>query len=133
VRYNRNASSQPPAGSPVTLEILQVPGCPGADMLAARLDTLLAGRPGFRLARRVVTSQADAERLGMTGSPTLLADGTDPFAPPPGQLPSLSCRLYRGDQGQLASAPGLAQLRAALARHTGTLLPAEITPRRWPR
>ena len=52
----------------VTLEILQVPGCPGADLLAARLESLLAGRP--RVTRRVVTSQADAERLGMPGSPT---------------------------------------------------------------
>ena len=40
----------------MTLEILQVPGCPGADLLAARLETLLAGRPGFRLTRRIVTS-----------------------------------------------------------------------------
>jgi len=38
----------------MTLEILQVPGCPGADLLAARLDGLLAGRA--RLTRRVVTS-----------------------------------------------------------------------------
>jgi hypothetical protein len=29
----------------VTLEILHVPGCPGADLLAARLETLLAGQP----------------------------------------------------------------------------------------
>ena len=70
----------------MTLEILQVPGCPGADRLAARLDGLLAGR--LRVTRRVVTSEADAERLGMTGSPTLLADGADPFARP-GQLPSV--------------------------------------------
>jgi len=97
------------------LEILQVPGCPGADLLAARLDELLAGRPGSRVVRRVVISQADAERLGMTGSPTLLADGADPFARP-GQLPSVSCRLYPDDQDHLAPAPTPAQLRAALAR-----------------
>ena len=96
----------------MTLEILQVPGCPGADLLAARLETLLAGRPGFRLTRRIVTSQADAERLGMTGSPTLLADGADPFPPSASQPPSLSCRLYAG--GQDGHAPSLAQLRAAL-------------------
>jgi hypothetical protein len=40
-----------------------------------------------------VTTQDDAERLGMTGSPTLLADGIDPFARP-GRLPGISCRLY---------------------------------------
>ena len=97
----------------MTLEILQVPGCPGADLLAARLDSLLAGR--LRVTRRVVTSQADAERLGMTGSPTLLADGADPFARP-GQLPSLSCRLYPDEQGRLSPAPSPGQIRAALGR-----------------
>jgi hypothetical protein len=98
----------------MTLEILQVPGCPGADLLADRLEALLAGRPGYRLTRRVVTSQEDAERLGMSGSPTLLADGADPFAPPGRQLPSLSCRLYPGDPGRPGHAPSSGQLRAAL-------------------
>ena len=51
----------------MTLEILQVPGCPGAD----------------------------------------------PFARP-GQLPSLSCRLYPDEQGRLGPAPSPGQLRAAL-------------------
>jgi hypothetical protein len=98
----------------MTLEILQVPGCPGADLMAARLDGVLAGRG--RVTRRVVTSEADAERLGMTGSPTLLADGADPFARP-GQLPSVSCRLYLDELGRRSpdpSAPSAAQLRAAL-------------------
>jgi len=95
----------------MTLEILQVPGCPGADLLAARLDGLLPGRA--RVIRRVVTSQAEAERLGMTGSPTLLADGADPFARP-GLLPAVSCRLYRDEGGRRVPAPSAAQLRAAL-------------------
>jgi hypothetical protein len=96
----------------MTLEILQVPGCPGADLLAARLDWMLAGR--LQVTRRVVTSQADAERLGMTGSPTLLAEGADPFARP-GQPPSVSCRLYLDEHGRRGPAPSSAQLRAALA------------------
>ena len=95
----------------MTLEILQVPGCPGADLLASRLDGLLAGR--LRVTRRVVTSQADAERLGMTGSPTLLADGADPFARP-GLSPSISCRLYPDEHGHLGSAPSPGQIRAGL-------------------
>lgn len=95
----------------MALEILQVPGCPGADLLAARLDGLLAGRPG--VTRRVVASQAEAERLGMTGSPTLLADGADPFARP-GLLPAVSCRLYRDEHGRQVPSPSAAQLRAAL-------------------
>ena len=95
----------------MALEILQVPGCPGADLLAARLDGLLAGRA--RVTRRVVASQAEAERLGMTGSPTLLADDADPFARP-GLLPAVSCRLYRDEHGHQVPAPSAAQLRAAL-------------------
>jgi hypothetical protein len=95
----------------MTLEILQVPECPGADLLAARLDGLLAGRA--RVTRRVVASQAEAERLGMTGSPTLLADGADPFARP-GLLPAVSCRLYRNEHGRQVPSPSAAQLRAAL-------------------
>jgi hypothetical protein len=97
----------------MTLEILQVPGCPGADLLEARLAGLLSGRPGSRITRRIVTSQADAERLGMTGSPTLLADGSDPFARP-GQPPSVSCRLYLDEHGRQGPAPSSRQLSDVL-------------------
>jgi len=93
----------------MTLEIVQVPGCPGADLLAARLAE--AGHP--RVIRRIVTSQAEAEQLGLAGSPTLLVDGTDPFAQP-GQPPSVSCRLYLDEHGRQCPSPSSAQLRAAL-------------------
>jgi len=98
----------------MTVEILQVAGCPGADLLEARLAGL--GRPTLRVVRRIVSSEADAERLGMTGSPTLLADGADPFARP-GQPPSLSCRLYLDEHGRQRPAPSSSQLRAALGLH----------------
>jgi hypothetical protein len=114
VRYKQDVTNEPRPGAATTLEILQVPGCPGADLLAERLETLLAGRPGYRLTRRVVTSQEDAEHHGMTGSPTLLVDGTDPFAPPGGQFPSQSCRLYPDGQDGPGHAPSPGRLRAAL-------------------
>ena len=101
-------------GAAMTLEILHVPGCPGADLLEGRLTGLLGARPGHRIVRRVVTSQTDAERAGMTGSPTLLADGADPFARP-GGFPSVSCRLYPDEDGRPRPAPSSAQLRAALS------------------
>ncbi len=95
------------------LQILHVPDCPGAALLETRLAPLLAAHPGVEVTRQVVVDQADAERLGMTGSPTLLADGTDPFACP-GQEPSISCRLYPDEHGRPGPAPSSDQLRQAL-------------------
>src|ERR1700743_2725289 len=98
----------------MTLEILQVPGCPGADLLAARLDGLLAGRA--RVTRRVVASQAEAARLRQarlsTPAPRLAA-GAAPSARP-GLLPAVFCRLYRDEHGRQVPSPSAAQLRAAL-------------------
>src|ERR1035441_7840594 len=95
------------------LQIVQLPGCPGAAVLENRPAPLLADPPGKVLPRQVGATQADAERLGMTGSPTLLADGVDPFALA-GQLPSGSCRLYLDESGQPGPAPSSRQLRDAL-------------------
>ncbi|MEU4272848.1 hypothetical protein [Streptomyces sp. NPDC026092] len=53
----------------------------------------------------------------MYGSPTILIDGTDPFAPP-GAVPSLSCRLYRNPDGAVSGVPDESALRWALAGAT---------------
>ena len=95
------------------LQILRVPQCPGAQALDSRLAPLLAARPDIHVIRQVVTTEDDARRLGMTGSPTILANGADLFARP-GQLPSLSCRLYPDEHGHLGPAPTTAQLDEAL-------------------
>ena len=95
------------------LQILHVPDCPGAEALDSLLGPLLAARPDIQVTRQVVRTQDEAGRLGMTGSPTVLADGRDLF-PTPGQKPSLSCRLYPGEHGRLGAAPTAAQLREAL-------------------
>jgi hypothetical protein len=94
------------------LQILHVPDCPGAEVLDRILGPLLAARPDIQVTRRVVTTEDEAGRLGMTGSPTILADGRDLF-PSPGQQPSLSCRLYPGQHEQLSPAPTAAQLQEA--------------------
>ena len=95
------------------IQILHVPGCPGARALGARLSQLLATRPDTEVTWHVVATEDDAGRLGMTGSPTMLADGTDPFAAP-GLMPSLSCRVYRDEDGNLRPAPTEQQLRQVL-------------------
>jgi hypothetical protein len=97
----------------IRLQILHVPDCPGAQALDGLLGPLLAARPDIQVTWQVVTTEDEAGQLGMTGSPTILADGRDLF-PAPGQQPSLSCRLYRGDHGRLGPAPTASQLREAL-------------------
>jgi protein-disulfide isomerase len=95
------------------LQILHVPDCPGAEALDSRLGPLLAIRPDIQATRQVVTTQDNARRLGMTGSPTILVNGADLFARP-GQQPSLSCRLYPDEHGHPGPAPTVAQLREAI-------------------
>jgi hypothetical protein len=99
------------------LQILHVPGCPGAEVLEGRLSQLLTARPDIEVMRQVVRTEDDARRFGMTGSPTILADGADPFTRP-GLQPSLSCRLYPDEHGRPGPAPTAAQLRHALRAGT---------------
>lgn len=94
------------------LQILHVPDCPHVKLLDQRLADTLANRGDVHLVHRVVDTIDHAAATGMTGSPTLLIDGNDPFAEP-GQTPSLSCRLYRDERADLAGAPSTSQLRHA--------------------
>jgi hypothetical protein len=98
----------------VELVLLTVPDCPNAAAFEKRLAAALAGHPAAVVRRRVVGDEREAAAAGMHGSPTLLIDGSDPFAAP-GQLPSLSCRLYRGATGQAGPVPSVEELRRVLA------------------
>lgn len=99
-------------GSGVRIEILHVPGCPNLATLRRRVQAALAdaGRAAAVLEIEVATEQ-DAARLGMRGSPTVLLEGHDPFGT---AEPSLSCRLYRTDQG-IDGAPSVEQLAEVLS------------------
>ncbi|QWF76801.1 hypothetical protein [Amycolatopsis sp. CA-230715] len=96
------------------VQVLHVPGCPGAEVLSEHLVRLSATWPGLRIDRRVVRDDQEAIAAGMTGSPTLLIDGTDPFAEP-AREPGIACRLYRHSDGSVDNAPSLAALRHVLA------------------
>src|SRR5215831_4593036 len=93
--------------------VLAIAGCPHAALLEERLAAALAGGPPPVIIRRVITNPAEAARAGLHGSPTVLLDGSDPFATP-GQAASMSCRLYDNGAGQLEGAPSVAQLRQAI-------------------
>jgi len=94
------------------IEILHVPDCPNVALLEQRLRQAHAG--DLDVTHRVVADLDTAHAVGMTGSPTLLIDGTDPFATP-GLPASVSCRLYPDENGHLAGAPPVAALHQALA------------------
>lgn len=67
----------------------------------------------FSLALQAVETDAEAERIGFRGSPTVLVDGRDPFATGDGPV-GLACRIFLTETG-LAGAPTEQQLRAILA------------------
>jgi hypothetical protein len=95
------------------LTVLAEPGCPNAPVLTGRLAAALNGRAGVSVSHQVIRDESEAVRWGMRGSPTLLIDGVDPFAEP-GQPPSMSCRLYRTEDGRASGAPTIGQLRRAI-------------------
>ena len=95
------------------LDILHVPGCPGAAVLHTLLTPILAGHSDLQVTWHIVHNEDQARQQGMTGSPTLLVNGTDPFARP-GQQPTLSCRLYPGEDNRPGPAPSITQLSAIL-------------------
>lgn len=100
------------------IEVLTVPDCPNGPAARQRLAQAVAGHDDVTVEHRMISTQAEAARHGMHGSPTILIDGRDPFAGP-GTAASLACRLYRNDRGQAQGAPSAAQLRAALAWRSG--------------
>jgi hypothetical protein len=104
-------------GDAVRLEVLHVPDCPNLAPLLERLAQVTE----LPVATRVIDSETDAARCGMAGSPTLLVDGADPFAAAAESGCSVSCRLYRDDDGRIVSAPSVEQLRAVLVMATGVL------------
>ncbi|MGW5201238.1 organomercurial lyase [Streptomyces spiralis] len=95
------------------ITVLTVPDCPNTPVVEERLGQALEGRGRTDVELVEVSDAAQAARLGMTGSPTVLIDGVDPFAVP-GAPASLSCRLYRGPDGRAEGAPSVDALRRAL-------------------
>ncbi|MEX2549003.1 MAG: hypothetical protein WD638_02150 [Nitriliruptoraceae bacterium] len=94
-----------------TVTLLYFDGCPNWQIADERLRGLQS-EIDFTLEHRKVETPEEAERTGFRGSPTLLIDGTDPFAV--GDEPSgLACRVYVTPEGAQGS-PTATQLRDAL-------------------
>ncbi|MEU0042851.1 thioredoxin family protein [Streptomyces werraensis] len=95
------------------ITVLTVPDCPNAPLVRERIAEAFEGRT-VPVEWTEVQDAEEATRRGMTGSPTLLLDGSDPFSHD-SLRPSLSCRLYRHADGTTDGAPAIADLRRVLA------------------
>lgn len=98
------------------ITVLTVPECPNAPLALERVTAALAGVSAEVTAEVELVEVHDQEQAtarGMTGSPTILLDGVDPFAQD-GDVASVSCRIYRDEDGTTVGAPSVAALRAAL-------------------
>lgn len=84
-------------------------GCPN---WKAAYEAVLEADPAAHISLQKVETDEDARRLGFRGSPTILIDGTDPWADAEAPV-GLSCRVFRTESG-LAGRPSTAQLAAAL-------------------
>jgi hypothetical protein len=83
-------------------------GCPSWQVARERLRDL-----GVEPELERVGSAEEADRLRFVGSPTILVEGLDPFAPSQAAEYGLSCRVFDTPEG-LAGGPTLEQLRRAL-------------------
>jgi len=99
------------------ITVLVVPECPNARLALDRVVAALGDRVA-EVELLEVTDQAQAEELGMTGSPTILLDGVDPFAQE-GAVPSVSCRLDWGFGDTASGEPSVDALRAAIEQDAG--------------
>ena len=96
------------------IDILYVTGCPNLAAARARVREALQDAGVSAVIEEVeILTQADAQRFGMHGSPTILIDGHDRFRA--ADEPSLACRLYRA-AGVVEGAPTVAELVEVLSR-----------------
>jgi hypothetical protein len=97
------------------IELLLVPDCPHQAAAAELVATALADT-GVKatVTHTIVASEDQARERGFIGSPTILLNGSDPFASPEAPV-ALACRLYSTPEG-LRAVPPLRDLRQALKR-----------------
>ena len=96
------------------VQLLTVPNCPHAQPAAAVVRQALdeASLTDVPVTGLTIDTQAQADRLGFLGSPTILINGRDPF-PDARRLPALAVRLYQHPTG-LSGVPPIHQIRQAL-------------------
>jgi hypothetical protein len=103
-----------PARTP-TAELLWWEGCPSTEEALAMLREEMGalGLDPGSIEMREIRTDADAEREGFVGSPTIRVDGRD-VAPPASESAGLTCRVYRLADGRISPVPDRAAVRQTL-------------------
>ena len=113
------------------ITLLYFDSCPNWRVADELLDRLAHEHQDVTVHRRIVDTQEEAERVRFVGSPTILIDGVDPWAPE-GAPVGLSCRMFTTPDG-LRGSPTWDQLKAAAAsRRQGTAAGSLWTHRATP-
>ena len=97
----------------MNISLLYFDDCPNWKQTDAHL-TSLATEFDFTVTHQGVETIEDAERWQFRGSPTVLIDGTDPFARPEDPV-GLACRIYQTPSGP-AGAPTIDMLRSVITQ-----------------
>ena len=98
------------------IELLWWDGCPSTERALAELRDALRelGLDGDEVRLTEMATDADADRAGFVGSPTIRIAGAD-VAPPSTDEPiGLSCRVYHRRDGRISPTPDPDDLREAL-------------------
>lgn len=106
------------SSSATRVEFLWWQGCPSWERALGDLRAA-AGEAGIDPAAielLEIEDEADAERLGFPGSPTIRVNGEDVEPPGKDDPAGLTCRLYRRPDGGASPLPDPDNLRAVLAR-----------------
>jgi hypothetical protein len=103
----------------VEVSLLYIADCANRSLAQARLVEALArvGRPDQLIDLVLVASADAADQPQFRGSPTILVDGVDPWAPSGPTPRGLACRMYFS-AGQPSGAPSVEEIVQALTRGT---------------
>lgn len=107
-------------GRAPTVELFWWQGCPswGEALAILREEMVRLGLDPDSIVVRQVRTDADADREGFVGSPTIRVDGRD--VEPPGDQPNgLTCRVYRLGDGRISPLPAREHVHRALEAING--------------
>lgn len=93
--------------------LLYFDDCPNWKVADGHLRQLSGEIEDLTVRRQLVTTADEAERYQFRGSPSIVIDGSDPFASDDDPV-GMSCRMYLTPDG-LAGSPTLDQLREAVS------------------